>query len=347
MWAYGSLLIYSSHCLLIFIRSRTVGRSDKLFGIKLYFFVVVWCYFIVIIKSSSEPFIFVFRKSSSSGGLGLGIRAISPVWLITITPSDQVVRHICNSKDRDKLQNDIHRVTDWASEWLLKTDSILHSRDLYSIFSSAKHKLLICGSKLIWGLPLTLKSECVIKLSNMRIDHVTFSASHKLHLLIRESAYYCDPQMCIDYWENRASNSKQSCFFYRLQLMVPDWWGMLLLRSTNEYYACVVGAGCALGWITWSGPFSYLWLVRQCPINYRELVSISSVLFFSHPRSEGWPHHGRTFSIYPCPLSFWLTLPRGVLSTSWCCPPRPCVAFLAYVHLVLFLALSLSPGNYY
>jgi len=29
----------------------------------------------------------------------------------------------------------------------------------------------------------------------------------------------------------------------------------------------------------------------------------------------------RTFSIYLCPLSFWLTLPRGVLflSTSWCC----------------------------
>ena len=45
-----------------------------------------------------------------------------------------------------------------------------------------------------------------------------------------------------------------------------------------------------------------------------------SVLFFSRPRSEGWLHHGRTFSIYPCPLSFWLTLPRRVLSTSWCCP---------------------------
>jgi len=29
-----------------------------------------------------------------------------------------------------------------------------------------------------------------------------------------------------------------------------------------------------------------------------------SVLFFSRPRSDGWPHHGRTFSIYPCPLSF-------------------------------------------
>ena len=59
----------------------------------------------------------------------------------------------------------------------------------------------------------------------------------------------------------------------------------------------------------------------------------SGVLFFSRPQSESWPHHGRTFSIYPCPLSFWSTLPRWVLSTSWCCPSRPCVAFLAFVHL--------------
>jgi len=28
------------------------------------------------------------------------------------------------------------------------------------------------------------------------------------------------------------------------------------------------------------------------------------VLFLSLPRSEGWPHHGRTFSIYFYPLSF-------------------------------------------
>ena len=38
-------------------------------------------------------------------------------------------------------------------------------------------------------------------------------------------------------------------------------------------------------------------------------------------------------------------LPWRVLSTSWCYPSRPCVAFLAFVHLALFLALSLSPGN--
>ena len=36
-----------------------------------------------------------------------------------------------------------------------------------------------------------------------------------------------------------------------------------------------------------------------------------SVLFISRFRSEGWPHHGSTFSIYPCPLSFWFTLPTG------------------------------------
>jgi len=60
-------------------------------------------------------------------------------------------------------------------------------------------------------------------------------------------------------------------------------------------------------------------------IDARPLLLNCSVLFFSRPRSKGWPHYGRTFSIYPCPLSFWLTLPRRVLSTSWCCPSRPCV----------------------
>jgi len=73
-------------------------------------------------------------------------------------------------------------------------------------------------------------------------------------------------------------------------------------------------------------------------------VAGCSVLFLSRPRSEGWPHHGRTFSIYLYPLSFWLTLPQTVLSMT-CCLSRPCVVFLACVHLALFLALFLSPGN--
>ena len=49
--------------------------------------------------------------------------------------------------------------------------------------------------------------------------------------------------------------------------------------------------------------------------------------------------------IYRCPLPFWLTLPWWALSTSWCCPSRLCVVFLACVHLTLLLAFSLSPGN--
>jgi len=73
----------------------------------------------------------------------------------------------------------------------------------------------------------------------------------------------------------------------------------------------------------------------------------SFVLFLSCSRFEGWPHRGRTFSIYLLyPLSFWLILPRGVMSMSWCCPSRPCVVFLAFMHLTLFLALSLSPSNF-
>jgi len=52
--------------------------------------------------------------------------------------------------------------------------------------------------------------------------------------------------------------------------------------------------------------------VKLC---FNKIHQVLTVLFFSHPRSEGWSHHGHTFSIYLCPLSFWLTLPRGVLST--------------------------------
>jgi len=73
--------------------------------------------------------------------------------------------------------------------------------------------------------------------------------------------------------------------------------------------------GHGLGWIEFFG--SFLWFgsvgfndtvigrVRRL----RALQPCScSVRFFSRPPSEGWPHHGRTFSIYPCPVSLWLTL---------------------------------------
>ena len=55
------------------------------------------------------------------------------------------------------------------------------------------------------------------------------------------------------------------------------------------------------------------------------------------------PRVGHTMDILSpftsCLLSFWLTLPQGVLSTSRCYPSRQCMVFLACVHLALFLAL--------
>ena len=57
--------------------------------------------------------------------------------------------------------------------------------------------------------------------------------------------------------------------------------------------------------VPYSQQFNYLALdahtVLYC--NFDSLV-YTLFLFLSRPRSEGWPHHGRTFSIYPCPLSF-------------------------------------------
>jgi len=59
-------------------------------------------------------------------------------------------------------------------------------------------------------------------------------------------------------------------------------------------------------------------------VNSRLLLC--SFLFFGRIRSEGRQHHGHTFSIYLCPLSFWLL-------SFWCCPSRLCVVFLVCITL--------------
>ena len=71
---------------------------------------------------------------------------------------------------------------------------------------------------------------------------------------------------------------------------------------------------------------------------------MSHVLFFSRPWSEASPHHGHTFSIYLCPPSFWMTLPRRVLSMSWCGPSRLWVV-LACLHPVQLPAPCQSPHS--
>jgi len=104
------------------------------------------------------------------------------------------------------------------------------------------------------------------------------------------------------------------------------------------------------GWLTYSGWSTHIsghpsatGKVRRPKTDVLPLCHATnqqwSVLFFSNSWSEGWSHRGPFISV------LWLTLPQGVLSTSWCCPSRPCVVFLACVHLTLFLALSLCPGN--
>jgi len=105
------------------------------------------------------------------------------------------------------------------------------------------------------------------------------------------------------------------CVFSRMAEPITDSHGMKLMWSLRWHFT-----NKSITWVQWTT---------------HKMFCSSAVL---DPR-VGHAHHGRTFSISLCPLSFWLTLPQGVL-----CPSRPCVVFLACVHLALFLA-SLSPGN--
>ena len=96
------------------------------------------------------------------------------------------------------------------------------------------------------------------------------------------------------------------------------------LTSTHFVYRHIVYI--VTGWTLFANSTRLCHILAYCSY----ILHSVSVLFLSRPRSEGWPHHRRTFSIYLYPLSFWLTLPQRVLSTTWCCLSRPCVVFLAW-----------------
>jgi len=130
-----------------------------------------------------------------------------------------------------------------------------------------------------------------------------------------------------------------------------SWWRGTMTRHW-QWTSCIWVAGtavhrtrhhAALWWHCWR--WSNVHRSRQVTMPSSStacMPTYDTVLFFSRPRwSEGWPHHGRTFSIYSCPLSFWLTLPRGVLSTSWCCPSRPACTWHCSLHY-FFIALPRS-----
>ena len=71
-------------------------------------------------------------------------------------------------------------------------------------------------------------------------------------------------------------------------LIQPDFIVAFLAEARRS------GDGCD---VPWSGR-------DKCTFGGNTVLHCQSVLFLSRPRSEGWPHHGRTFSTYLYPLSF-------------------------------------------
>jgi len=82
------------------------------------------------------------------------------------------------------------------------------------------------------------------------------------------------------------------CFQLRWTMSVVNWW-----RSRSPVYHTDRRCLCTTRW-AWGNA---LYGSGDC-----------SVLFFSRAPYDGWPHRGCTFSIF-CRMSFWLTLPRGVV----------------------------------
>ena len=73
----------------------------------------------------------------------------------------------------------------------------------------------------------------------------------------------------------------------------------LAIRNDEELNKLLSGVTIAQGGVLPNRLCRLLW-----GYHFHFVDSNLFLLFFSRPRSEGWPHHGRTFSIYPCPLSF-------------------------------------------
>jgi len=89
------------------------------------------------------------------------------------------------------------------------------------------------------------------------------------------------------------------------------WMGLRCYVFRLSVCACV--HACMPRWEhSWVGlPLSSSYVIglvfikfMYLPCFYFTATGVRSDLLFSRPRSDGWSHHGRTFSIYPYPLSF-------------------------------------------
>ena len=69
-------------------------------------------------------------------------------------------------------------------------------------------------------------------------------------------------------------------------------------------------------------------------LQYLLIYHKNSVLFFSRHHSEGWPHHGRTFSVYLCPLSIIID-----------CTESPVHVLMLSIHAVCGLPRLRAPDT--
>ena len=127
-------------------------------------------------------------------------------------------------------------------------------------------------------------------------------------------------------WHRKTASVRSSV---RRMLQTVKRWTAQEAVNPCEQWQFVTAAGCSSGHRLVSLVRIYSWRdgLSQCtdfgrslplPNSIPKLRRIHNALAYHSyeglfcSRSERWPHHGRTFSIYLCPLSFWLTLSRGV-----------------------------------
>ena len=128
----------------------------------------------------------------------------------------------------------------------------------------------------------------------------------------------------LHYSDNNANVGELKCLLIEVIYALNS---MLLMPSL------IIGIKSAF----WSGYFGSSF---NCLLH---IWSCCSVLFFSRPRSEDWPHHGRTFSIYLC-HSDWLfngeSCPRLVLPIQ-AMHGLPCLHAPGIVSCIIFFSRQL------
>ena len=131
-----------------------------------------------------------------------------------------------------------------------------------------------------------------------------------------------------------------------------ETWNLLIIihnsLGVSEYGSCITAQQLCVGH---SPPLKYdnrlksvkfcliVWCDNNANVLEHNWAKVGTV--YSKMGGRGEPRNLAKFAAENCG-PYWLTLPRRVLSTYWCCPFRPCVVFLACVHLASFVPCIIS-----